>query len=263
MLICPNCGKKLDKKGNAFVCGGGHSFDLARQGYVNLLPVSGKKSENPGDNAVMTECRRKFLESGAYAPLRDFLCEELKKYRPQTVLDCGCAEGYYTRALAEKFPCVFGFDISKVAVRLAAGAGKKATYFVASAFSLPVRDSSCDALTRIFAPDAPEEFLRVLKTGGVFLEVVPGKDHLIELKEILYEEVRPNKIPPRERKGMRLKEEEIVSYPFDPEAETRLALYGMTPYAYKTGRRGEEKLAAAPVCPITAEFIVRTYIKDQ
>ena len=210
MLICPNCGKKLDKKGNAFVCGGGHSFDLARQGYVNLLPVSGKKSENPGDNAVMTECRRKFLESGAYAPLRDFLCEELKKYRPQTVLD-----------------------------------------------------SSCDALTRIFAPDAPEEFLRVLKTGGVFLEVVPGKDHLIELKEILYEEVRPNKIPPRERKGMRLKEEEIVSYPFDPEAETRLALYGMTPYAYKTGRRGEEKLAAAPVCPITAEFIVRTYIKDQ
>lgn len=261
MLICPHCGKSLQKKDRAYVCAGRHSFDLSRQGYVNLLPVSARKTENPGDNAAMIACRRRFLSGGAYSPLREKVCEILQVFRPSSVLDCGCADGYYTEELAKRFPCVFGFDISRDAVRLAAARDKKAVYFVASSFRIPVSSASVDAVTRIFAPDAPEEFLRVLRRGGAFVEVLPGERHLSELKEILYETVRPNRVPSSVREGMKLLSEEELIYAFTPDADGRRDLYGMTPYAYKTGKSGEEKLAAAPVCPVTAHFVLRTYVR--
>ena len=187
MYICPICKQKLNMLGNKYVCGKNHSFDLARQGYVNLLPVSGKKSLNPGDNELMTNARREFLAGGYYDNLLHAICKILQENKVESLVDSGCSEGYYTRRMASVCKSVYAYDISKSAVKLAAATDKQANYFVASAFHIPLEDGSADAVTKIFAPDSPKEFVRILKREGLLIEVIPAEEHLLEIKQKLYE----------------------------------------------------------------------------
>ena len=181
MYICPICKQKLNMLGNKYVCNKNHSFDLARQGYVNLLPVSGKKSLNPGDNELMTNARREFLACGYYDKLLSRVCEILQENKIDVLVDSGCSEGYYTRQMANVCNKVYAYDISKSAVKLASATDKKSHYFVASAFHIPLEDNSADAITKIFAPDSPKEFSRVLQGDGILIEVVPAEEHLLEI----------------------------------------------------------------------------------
>ena len=120
-LLCPVCGAELEKQEHALRCSAGHSFDIARQGYVNLLPVQQKRSLHPGDTREQVASRRRFLDTGLYAPICDALCEtaaELGASGP--VLDVGCGEGYYAARLARALGCeLVGLDISKESVRCA------------------------------------------------------------------------------------------------------------------------------------------------
>ena len=183
MYICPICKQKLNIMGNKYVCNKNHSFDLARQGYVNLLPVSGKKSLNPGDNELMTNARREFLAGGYYDKLLNRICQILQEKGVQTLVDSGCSEGYYTRRMACVSKDVYAYDISKSAVKLAAAIDKKSHYFVASAFHIPLEDGSADGVTKIFAPDSPKEFARILSSNGILIEVIPAEEHLLEIKQ--------------------------------------------------------------------------------
>src|SRR5690606_16504733 len=124
-LACPLDGAPLQREGASWRCPSGHTFDVAAQGYTHLLPVQHKRSLDPGDSKEMVAARRRFLESGAYAPIaaavnRAVLADALCDARLHC-LDAGCGEGYYLRSLAAAagdHPLVLlGLDISKWAVQ--------------------------------------------------------------------------------------------------------------------------------------------------
>ncbi len=266
-FCCPLCCGELLKRGNSFVCPDGHCFDVARAGYINLLPPSGGSTH--GDNREMVAARRDFLNTGHYLPLAERVCElACRHFKLRArVLDIGSGEGYYTDKLeqalflrdAESF--VSAFDISKEAVRLAAK-NKRITYAVASAYKIPVKDSAFDAATNLFSPLAVDEILRILNTGGVFMQVFPAEDHLFGLKKKIYD--TPYKNTPSDFKldGFRLLYNERVSYDMhlcSPE-EIR-ALFMMTPYAYRTGTLGRNRVFALEELHCEADFYICVFEK--
>ena len=180
-LICPICGSKLNTYDKSLVCAGHHCFDIARQGYVNLLTVQQKHSLHPGDTRAQVLSRRAFLEAGYYAPIAEALIAASKaltvnsnEIRPSgELLDVGCGEGYYSARLAEALGMhLTGMDISREAVRCAAGKYKNGLWLCATASHIPVADHSCRLLTSLFALTMPEEFKRVLRPEGYFLQVL-------------------------------------------------------------------------------------------
>ncbi len=194
LLCCPLCRAKLHRAGATLRCAAGHAFDLAREGYVNLLGQG-----LPGDSAAMLRARRAFLARGGYAPLAVAVAAtvggHLATWAAATpaVLDAGCGEGYYlgelqTYLTVQGVPAVrlAGMDIAKEAVRLAARAYPACAWAVADSWGrLPVADGALAALLDIFAPRNPAEFARVLAPGGLLLVVIPGPLHLAELRAAL------------------------------------------------------------------------------
>lgn len=262
MFVCPICKLQLNKIGNKYVCAKKHTFDEARQGYVNLLPVSGKKSLTPGDNDLMTTARREFLKGGYYDKLLFRICEILKERGVKILLDSGCSEGHYTKVMATAVEKTLAFDISKTAVKLGSANDKNTTYFVASAFHIPLRDRAVDCVTKIFAPDSPKEFSRILKKEGILIEVIPAENHLLELKRRLYEKVYLNKIEEPKKDGLKFLSEERLSYEFIPDVSGLENLFKMTPYYYKTPKDGQNKLLNGEIFPITADFVIRIFQKQ-
>ena len=101
--ICPLCGQTLATGASSWRCPNGHCFDVARQGYVNLLPVQQKHARHPGDTPAQVAARKRFLDAGFYAPIRDTALALLQPHLPPrpSLLDAGCGEGYYSAALAQ------------------------------------------------------------------------------------------------------------------------------------------------------------------
>lgn len=259
VLICPVCGGKLEKSENSYTCGKGHSFDVARSGYVNLLLSKHMGKTVHGDNKLMVNARRAFLEKGYYAPLKDALCEKAAEYfQGNVLLDAGCGEGYYTTAISDKFTETniaahfYGIDISKVAIEAAAKRKNNITFAAASVFHMPVADSSCDMLVTMFAPYCGEEYLRVLRRGGIMIMAIPSVDHLWELKQAVYDTPYKNKVKPYELEGFELAEKVRITYDMQLGSnEDVTALFSMTPYFYRTGREQQERLTK--ICSIRAK----------
>ena len=259
ILICPICGNALHEENGSFLCSERHSFDLSKEGYLNLLPVNRHKSRHPGDAPELCRARRAFLAAGYYAPLRTFIADRLCG---RIVLDACCGEGYYTSASSERQFETYGFDIAKDMIRLAAKQDKRTQYFVAGLHQIPVRTESTDTLMHLFAPFHDAEFTRVLQKGGTLLSVLPGEQHLMGLKKVLYEVPYPNaeKLPGC---SLPLIRKERLRYDICLQnTEDILNLYGMTPYSYKTSRSAAETLASLPKLETTADFLVLTYRKS-
>ena len=178
---CPVCGEKLSLNGNSYVCPSRHTFDVAKEGYVNFLTAKDKHAKSPGDNKEMILSRRAIMDEGYYRPISDYVTSEYS-LDGTTVLDVGCGEGYLTREISKYCSC-YGIDISKEAIRLCAKADKKIFYSVASMTRLPFFDNEFDFVFSLFAPYHAEEIARVLK--GKFIVCTPDKRHLFELKEML------------------------------------------------------------------------------
>ena len=254
LFRCPLCGDGLVREEHRAVCGKGHSFDVARQGYVHPLPVNKMHSKLPGDSREMVEGRRRFLEAGYYAPFRQELCRLAAACASQLgspagegllLCDAGCGEGYYTAGLHEALPQaqVCGFDISKLAVKAAAGKYKSVEFGVASSFAIPLGKASVHLLTDVFSPLAAEEFARVVKPGGFFLYAVPGERHLYGLKELLYENPYENPHRETEYPGFRFVGRTAVRGEIRvPDSQTAVDLFTMTPYYWKTGPQAAQRL---------------------
>lgn len=196
MYRCPLCQQPLVKSQTSFVCPAKHSFDLAKEGYLHLLPVQQKNSKVPGDSALMMQSRRDFLNAGYYQPLSDAVnqCFSAVLSAQPVLLDLGCGEGYYSnrvaKALADKKPSIYGLDIAKTAIKKAAKTYPDLHFCVASAWQLPFADQSFDAALKLCAPCEPTELARVLKKDAVLLTVTPAPEHLVEIKQQVYSQVR-------------------------------------------------------------------------
>lgn len=266
-FCCPLCGGTLSRVERRAVCPKGHSFDMARQGYLHLLPPNKMHAKVPGDTPEMVQSRRRFLEQGYYRPFQNELCklaeEALQDVPPgrAVILDAGCGEGYYTGALHRTFPqaVLCGYDISRAAVKAAAGKYKGISFAVASSFSIPVPDDFCHLLIDVFSPLAQAEFARVLRPGGIFIYAVPGRWHLMGLKEILYEQPYENQYRETEYSGFTfVSRQEVKREIRIPDAETALDLFAMTPYFWKTGVEGAKRLQKTKgfVTEISFDFLI-------
>ena len=273
LFRCPLCASPLSRTEHNYRCPNNHSFDKAAAGYVHLLPPNKKHSANPGDDKEMVAARAAFLEKGHYAPLRNALCElavqELKNIPAPALLDSGCGEGYYTAGVfqalsqAGKTVRAAGVDISKFAVRRAAKKLPTEEFAVASVYHLPVADGSIDFLSNVFSPLAVEEFARVLKPGGVFCYVVPSARHLWEMKEILYPAPYENPVKRDDYTGFVWEGAQQVRYTLHLEDPADImALFGMTPYAWKTPKEGIERLKACTCLDTQIGFDLHLYRKE-
>lgn len=192
-LICPVCDAPLTRADKTFRCARGHSFDIAREGYVNLLPPQHRTRGVEGDLPEMLQARRRFLEAGYYAPLRELIAERVAALveRGDCIAEIGCGEGYYIGGIGEIMrerhglePRLYGMDLSKSAVRMAARRYPGVQFFVGDVTRrIYLADSSLRVLLDIFAPRNPTEFARVLAPGGQALIVIPAPEHLAELRE--------------------------------------------------------------------------------
>lgn len=260
MLICPVCGQQLNTAVGSLRCDKGHGFDIAKEGYVNLLRSS-KSGDLIGDDKFSARSRRDFLNKGYYAVLQQELCR-LFRERHGNVLDICCGEGYYTAALGENPNLrVYGFDISREMVRLAAKRGK-GTYFVANMASIPVAEGSMDYCTHLFAPFNEAAFARTLKPGGRLFTVVPGRQHLWGLKQALYDTPYENdeKLPQTQLLQF-VSSHKVGAEVTLASAEDIQAVFRMTPYYFHTSQRDKEKLAAVEKLTTQVEFLIAEYVK--
>ena len=264
-LLCPVCGEKLNKVDRAWLCPNRHSFDIARQGYVNLLTVQQKHSLNPGDTREQVLSRRSFLEAGYYAPILETLTETAKELGiTGPILDVGCGEGYYSARLARTLDAeLVGLDISKEAVRCAAAKYKGPTWLTATAARIPVEKGSAQLVTSLFALTLPEEFSRVLRDEGYYFQVLACQDHLLGLKSVIYPELNlkeKDSVP--ELPGFALVKSVPIRFSFTVEDEQIRNLFSMTPHVFRIGKEGAERLRNTKTLTDTASCVLNVYRKQ-
>ena len=264
-LLCPVCGEKLNKVDRAWLCPSRHSFDIARQGYVNLLTVQQKHSLNPGDTREQVLSRRSFLEAGYYAPILETLTETAKELGiTGPILDVGCGEGYYSARLARTLDAeLVGLDISKEAVRCAAAKYKGPTWLTATAAHIPVEKGSAQLVTSLFALTLPDEFSRVLRDEGYYFQVLACQDHLLGLKSVIYPELNlkeKDSVP--ELPGFALVKSVPIRFSFTVEDEQIRNLFSMTPHVFRIGKEGAERLRNTKTLTDTASCVLNVYRKQ-
>lgn len=266
-FICPKCRQPLFADGGSLKCGLNHTYDISRRGYVNLLLSQESSEKRHGDSREMIAARTRFLDSGAYAPLCDAVCDAAERHasRNMALLDIGCGECYYTSRIADRIahfdPTVSGIDISRDAL-IAGHRRLTADLAVASAYDLPIADSSVDVAVNIFAPYDPSELRRVIKSGGALIRVFPLERHLWELKQAIYDDPYENKAFDTAIDGFETEEYRRIGYDIDLKSNEQIRdLFSMTPYSYKTGDRDEEKLNRLNTLRTRVEFALITYTR--
>lgn len=269
-FICPLCQTNFTQVNNTQVCENNHHFDIAKEGYLNLLPVNAKHSKNPGDNKEMMQARRAFLNSDGYLPLalklQQLTAQLLADKTEAEMLDLGCGEGYYTHLLSKSLPDSFiinALDISKVAIRYAAKRYKNINFCVASAYDVPLKDQSLDLLIRIYAPSLNSELQRLIKQNGYLVTVTPAPRHLLELREKIYEKVKNHQNENETPAGFSKIKQINLNYPLQIDAPKILQdLINMTPFAWKFNKQTMQELLTIEKWQITCDFNIEVYQRD-
>nr|WP_324196150.1 methyltransferase type 11 [Nocardia abscessus] len=273
VLACPECLRArqdaaplaLEPRDRALRCGRGHSFDVARQGYVSLL--TGESTKMTGDTAAMLDARAAFQSGGHFAPIADAVTRAVTAHRTDgAVLEIGAGTGYYlARALDAAPPAVgIGLDVAKPAVRRCARAHPRAAAVLADAWrGLPIRDGALGGVLSVFAPRNPGEIARVLAGDGRFVVATPTERHLGELIEPL-DMVRVD--PDKDRRldaamsgHFEPVGQTLVEYPMTLARTDVAHVVGMGPSAHHSAA-GAARLARLPESvEVTASVMVGTY----
>ena len=276
LLICPVCRENLikDASNKTYKCSNNHSYDIAKEGYVNLLISNQKRSKNPGDSKEMVLARIDFLTRGYYKKLSDKINEKIVQYLAKqseeefNVLDLGCGEGYYLINLKnymddKKMKAnYYGMDVSKDAVKYAGKSNKDCIWAVGNNFNIPVQDKSVDCILSVFSPIDINECNRVLKDDGIFVRILPRTDHLIELRNIIYSEVHLNeKVYTASSEENDYVEEENVTFKIELNKEEILSLLKMTPHYWKSTPENKEKLETYESLNITIDMRIGIFQK--
>ncbi|MEW6982788.1 23S rRNA (guanine(745)-N(1))-methyltransferase [Colwelliaceae bacterium 6471] len=262
--ICPLCQEPLSQVDKSIRCVNNHCFDFAKEGYVNLLPVQHKHSKDPGDNKSMVAARRAFLDQGYYQALVDLITALYKSYidtnDSSTVLDAGCGEGFYTHQHKHKNNQVYGVDIAKNAIKIAAKRYNECAFSVGTLSHLPFSGQYFDWVYSIYAPILEQEFSRVLKPKGYLLTVTPAENHLIELKQLIYRDAKQHDTERLPINEMTLIEEQRLNYKMTfSNNQDLINLLAMTPFAFKTTPDLLSKLNMLTNFECQADFLIRLY----
>lgn len=271
-LACPLDGAPLQCQGSAWCCPAGHSFDIASQGYANLLPVHKKRSLDPGDSKEMVAARRRFLIAGFYQPIAAavsrLVLADLPENATFSCLDAGCGEGYYVRQLMSALGvgqsvALLGLDISKWAVLSAAKQDKRPNWVVGSNANLPVLSGTIDRVLCMFGFPVYPEFARILKSGGLLLQVDTGPDHLRELREIIYPTLKPERttvmpVPDGFAEGLF----DTLRYTLTISGAEQIAdLLAMTPHLYRATAEGRARAAALTEIALTVDVRLTCFVR--
>lgn len=274
---CPICGNELHEEKKRYICQKNHSFDISKEGYVNLLPSNHKKSKNPGDNKHMIRSRRDFLELGYYDPISQTLNKTIKPLLIQNdnlhpLLDVGCGEGFFLwklrKALSDEDSqantAFYGIDISKPAIRYAAKRDQTSHFAVGSIYHLPIRDESITCVTRIFAPKSYTEFSRVLMPSGVLITIVPNSEHLMSLKRFIYEKPKAHTQSDDSEldEFFILREKKHINYTISIVGhDAILKLISMTPYHWSISKTASDALAELSELEVEIDCLLNVYEK--
>lgn len=250
ILACPVCKLPLAQDlPKTYICPNNHTFDIAKQGYVNLLLAS-QGSKELGDSREMFLHRRQFLDAGFYNPISDHVNVLLQTVLTQNnqdtvnILDAGCGEGFYTHRLKNFLTQIrpdtpldiLGIDISKFGVQIAAKRDPTITFAVASVGDLPVQADSLDFIVSFFSPVNYQEFSRVLKPDGQLITVKAGSNHLYALRQVIYAgqaEPLQDKASAKYSPYFTLKQSAEVSYNLALKNQADISnLALMTPYSW-------------------------------
>ncbi|NKY49059.1 putative RNA methyltransferase [Nocardia vermiculata] len=266
-VACPHCAAGVAVHGGRVVCTNGHSFDIARQGYVSLL--SGAATKMTGDSAQMLEARSRFQLAGHFTPIAEAVNRAATgpEIPPGPTLEVGAGTGYYLAALLSAEPDAHGIalDVSKAAARRAARVHPRAASILADVWrGLPFRDAALSRVLSVFAPRNPDEVARILVPGGLFVVVTPTRNHLRELITPL-EMVRVQ--PDKDRRlaaAMSDRFTQVDSVPveyrmtLDHDAVEQVA--GMGPSAHHHSDSRRQAIATLPQSvTVTASVTVTTY----
>lgn len=267
---CQVCKKGLKKADKMLACENNHCYDLAKQGYVNLLQTQKSSAKRHGDDKIMVKSRQEFLDKGYYKPLLDAVASVVldNATDDMCIIDAGCGEGYYTQGiellLNSKgiYPKIAAVDISKDSLIGASRRSKSIELAVASVFDIPVADNKIDIILNLFAPMAIDEFMRILKSGGILISVVPLERHLWNLKASIYDKPYENEVKVEQFNGFELVNEQKLCSNIELSSnEDITSLFMMTPYYYKTSKSDQQKLAELQKISVETEFLILVYRK--
>jgi len=276
LLLCPVCKGNLikDVSNKMYKCENNHTYDIAKEGYVNLLISNQKRSKNPGDSKEMVLARVEFLSKGYYGVLSDkineMIVESLSKNNNDkfNIMDLGCGEGYYLTNLKSYMDeknikaNYYGMDVSKEAVKYASKTNKDCVWTVGNNFHIPAECKSIDCILSVFSPIDINECNRVLKDDGVFVRVLPRTNHLIQLRNIIYSEVHLNeKVYKANDEENEYVKESNVTFDIELNKEEILSLLKMTPHYWKSTAENKEKLDSYESLVISIDMRIGVFQK--
>lgn len=274
ILACPIDKLELLRKDNCYQCVNGHSFDIAKQGYVNLLPVQHKKSKNPGDSKAMVQARTRFLDGGFYQLIADKLSEiifqQLNSAATNCIFDAGCGEGYYldkvinAARLIDNDICIsfLGMDISKPAIIAASKRNKQVSWVVGTNSQPPFLDQSVDVIFCVFGFHSFSGFKNILKPKGKLILVEPGEKHLQELREIIYAEPSTDKVAIKStaENDYTLIDTRTLEFKIELNSNGQiLDLLSMTPHLFRASSEGKSSIENMESLSLTTDIIFRVF----
>jgi 23S rRNA (guanine745-N1)-methyltransferase len=281
-LACPIDRLPLTLHAVHWRCPNGHSFDVAHEGYCNLLVVQHKSSRDPGDSRAMVQARRAFLEAGHFAPIVEHVLAMLHASLPTTgnaqtsfaVLDAGCGEGYYLDRLSQLASAspsplalaLAGMDVSKWAIKAAARRKVPVTWLVANNRVPPFGPGSIDLIICLFGFPVWEGFTSVQRPGQRVLLVDPAANHLIELRQIIYPAVNtspPPSLTAALAAGYTLEKEEQLTFSTTLRGAAAIAgLLAMTPHNHRAPLAGRDALSQRAELSVTVDVALRLMVLD-
>ncbi|WP_127782274.1 putative RNA methyltransferase [Rhodococcus sp. X156] len=270
VLACPHCTQSLEQVGPALRCPAGHSFDLARQGYVALLTGGGQAAT--GDSAAMVAARARFLDAGHYQPIMDAVAGEVARVQQRhpggCVLDVGAGTGHYLAAALEQAPaaCGVAVDASKAAAKVAARAHPRAGSVLADAWrQLPVADAAVSVALTVFAPRSAGELHRALTDDGSLVVVTPTPNHLAELVGPLgllhVDERKPERLEQAMQGYFARRRHTMLEFTMTLRHQDVQDLVGMGPSAFHTSvaELAERVAGLEDPLTVTASTVVSVY----